>query len=393
MTTTNRITATADLAEPLPCVRDEFNLPPDICYLNCSYMSPLSAAVESAGMTGVAQRGRPWEIGADDFFDPAERVRSKFAKLVHGDAEGVALIPAISYGIGIAAANTRVQAGQSIVILAEQFPSNVYPWERLAEEHEATLVRVPYPDDHRLTDEVLAAINPQTAVVAVPTVHWTTGVRIDLPAVRQRLDEVGGMLVVDASQTVGGDIVDVAEARPDFLVTVAYKAMMGPYGLAFLYAGKSQRRGRPLEEGWLNRQASDQFAELLRGNGGYREGARRYDVGERASTILLPMAEAALDQLLAWRVDRVAAANRRLLETVILRGRDLGLSTPDADLCGANMIGVTLRDQAPTNLLARLKQENIYVNLRGTRMRVAPHVYNNDADIDRFIEVLKRLLA
>jgi selenocysteine lyase/cysteine desulfurase len=356
-------------------------------------MSPLSRAVESAGSRGVTLRGRPWEIGVGDFFDPAERVRENFAKLVNGDAEGVALIPAISYGIGVAAANVDVQAGQSIVILAEQFPSNVYPWERLARERGAELIRVPYPDNHDLTGKVLEVVTPQTAVVAVPSVHWTTGVKIDLASLRSRLDAVGGMLVVDASQTVGGDVIDVAADRPDFLVTVGYKAMLGPYGLAFLYADPGRRQGVPLEEGWLNRSDSDKFAALLQGSSDYRGGARRYDVGERASTILLPMAQAALDQLLDWGPGRVAAANRRLLEQIIAGVRALGLSSPDPEQCGANMVGVTLQKSAPDDLLQRLKKQNVHVNARGDRIRLAPHVYNDGNDVDHFISALRHALS
>ncbi|MEM6332275.1 MAG: aminotransferase class V-fold PLP-dependent enzyme [Planctomycetota bacterium] len=379
--------------QPLPSVRDRFNVPADVCYLNCSYMSPLSIAVESAGIAGVEMRGRPWEIGVDDFFDPAERVRESFATLIRGDAEGVAMIPAISYGIGIAAANADVKAGQSIVILAEQFPSNVYPWERLAEQRGADLIRVAYPEDHDLTGRVLEAITSHTAVVAVPSVHWTTGVRIDLEPVRRRLDEIGGMLVVDASQTVGGDVVDVSRDRPDFLVTVAYKAMLGPYGLAFLYADATQRQGIPLEEGWLNRRDSHQFGALLHGNAHYRDGARRYDMGERASTILLPMAQAALDQMLEWGPVRIAAANRHLLKMIIEEMTGMGLSTPAVDLCGANMVGVTLRESAPADLLEQLRRKKVYVNARGTRIRLAPHVYNDESDIDRFVRALHGALS
>ncbi|MEM1097171.1 MAG: aminotransferase class V-fold PLP-dependent enzyme [Planctomycetota bacterium] len=392
MTTSLRPSSAPPRVEPLPCVRDQFKLPPDVCYLNCSYMSPLSHAVESAGTQGVVQRGRPWEIGVDDFFDPAERVRNSFAQLISGDAEGVAFIPAISYGVGIAAANADVRTDQSIVILAEQFPSNVYPWERLAAQSGADLVRVAYPEDHDLTGRVLDAITQRTAVVAIPSVHWTTGVRIGLTAVRDRLDEVGGMLVVDASQTVGGDLIDVKLSRPDYLVTVAYKAMLGPYGLAFLYADASRRQGVPLEEGWLNRQDSDQFGALLRGNADYRDGARRYDMGERASTILLPMAQAALDQMLSWGPDRVAAANRRLLDMIVGEVRELGLTAPDTNRCGANMVGITLQADAPKDLLDRLRQQQVYVNARGTRIRLAPHVYNDEADVDRFVQVLKEIL-
>ena len=107
---------------PLTCQRDKFIIPKGVCYMNSSYISPLLKSVEEAGIEGLQRRRQPWTIAPRDFFEPAEQVRSLFARLVNADPEGVALIPSVSYGVGIAALNLPLSPGQSIVILKEQFP-------------------------------------------------------------------------------------------------------------------------------------------------------------------------------------------------------------------------------------------------------------------------------
>ncbi|MEO2034536.1 MAG: hypothetical protein ABGZ35_20870 [Planctomycetaceae bacterium] len=119
--------------EQLTCQREAFELPEDICWLNSAYMSPLLHTVRSGGNDGLLLRGQPWRISADDFFQPAEEVRRLFAGLINANEEGIALVPSLSYGVGIAARNIPVQSGQNVIVVEEQFPSNVYPWRELAQ--------------------------------------------------------------------------------------------------------------------------------------------------------------------------------------------------------------------------------------------------------------------
>lgn len=131
---------------PIPeDARELFEMPEGITYLNCAYMSPQPRAVRAAGERAIAQRSRPWEITPPDFFSGPERVRSLFAALIGGDADGVALVPAASYGLAVAAANLPVHAGQEILVLAEEFPSNFYAWRELAAREDARIVTVPRP--------------------------------------------------------------------------------------------------------------------------------------------------------------------------------------------------------------------------------------------------------
>ncbi|HEU5347070.1 MAG TPA: aminotransferase class V-fold PLP-dependent enzyme, partial [Ktedonobacterales bacterium] len=215
--------------------RSLFEIPDEIAYLNCSYMSPLPRASREAGQAAVARKSQPWGISSQDFFTEAETARSLFAELIGGDADGVAIVPSASYGIGIAAANIPVARGQTIVLLEDQFPSNIYPWRDLAAQTGATIVTVARPADFDWTTALLAHIDERTAVVAVPHCHWTDGSLIDLPRVGARARAVGAALVVDGAQSVGAHPLSVADVQPDFLVAVTYKWLLGPYSCGVLY--------------------------------------------------------------------------------------------------------------------------------------------------------------
>src|SRR5919199_2581974 len=123
--------------------RELFEMPGEVAYLNCAYMSPQLRSAREIGERAVARKSRPWEITPDDFFEDAEKTRALFARLVGGEPDGVALIPSVSYGIAVAAANVPLRGGQHILILEDQFPSNVYSWRELARRSGAELIDVP----------------------------------------------------------------------------------------------------------------------------------------------------------------------------------------------------------------------------------------------------------
>ncbi|HVD45481.1 MAG TPA: aminotransferase class V-fold PLP-dependent enzyme, partial [Rubrobacter sp.] len=286
--------------------RDLFEIPEDIVYLNCAYMSPQLRPAREVGEKAVSRKSRPWEITPDIFFEDAEEIRALFARLVGGDADGVAIIPSVSYGISVAAANVPVREGEKIIILEDQFPSNVYAWGELAERSGARLVTLPRPEDFDWTLALLEEIDTNTAVVAVPNCHWTDGSIVDLARVGESAREAGAALVVDGIQSLGAHPIDVSEVRPDFLVASSYKWLLGPYGVGFMYVREEYREGKPIEHNWINRRGSQDFSQLVAYQDAFQPGARRYDVGERSNFALLPMAAEALRQLIDWEVENVS---------------------------------------------------------------------------------------
>jgi selenocysteine lyase/cysteine desulfurase len=267
---------------------DKFDIPNDVHYLNCAYMSPQLRSVTEAGVRAMARRGKPWQLTPADFFAESEQVRGLFVELVCADVDGVAIIPSVSYGIGVAAANLPIDAGQHILYLDDQFPSNVYPWMEVAEERNAQLVTVPRPADHDWASAVLEQIDSNTAVVAVSNCHWTDGTLLDLVRVGRKARETGAALVVDATRSLGAAAFDIAKIQPDLLVTATYKWLLGPYSLGFVYVAEKWRTGKPLEYGWIVRAGSENFGGLVDYNRDFQPGARRFDVGERSNFALRP---------------------------------------------------------------------------------------------------------
>ena len=372
--------------------RQLFEIPEGIAYLNCAYMSPQLRSAREIGERAVSRKSRPWEITPADFFEDAEKARALFARLVGGEPDGVALIPSVSYGIAVAAANVRVEPNESILVLEDQFPSNVYSWRELAHRSGAELVTVPRPADHDWTSAVLRYLDEEAAVVSVPNCHWTDGSLLDLARIGECARRVGATLVVDAIQSLGAHPFDVAEVGPDFLVASAYKWLLGPYGVGFMYVGEECREGAPIEHNWINRRGSEDFSELVAYEDAFHPGARRYDVGERSNFVLLPIANEALRQILDWGVENVSETIGELTDFIEEEARERNIKAIPAESRARHMVGLKLGSAVPKDLAARLAEEKVFVSVRGESVRVSPHLYNTERDVRRLFEVLEGVL-
>ncbi|MGI9419051.1 MAG: aminotransferase class V-fold PLP-dependent enzyme [Geminicoccaceae bacterium] len=377
----------------IPCQRHRFEIPEDVAYLNCAYMSPLSNAVSAAGVEAATRKATPWVVRPVDFFTESEKARGLFARLVNAAADDIAIVPAASYGLAVAARNLPVDAGATILVLAEQFPSNVYTWRELAGEKNADVVTVERPHDGDWTRAILERLDDRVAITALPHCHWTDGGIIDLEAVGERCRSAGSALVVDLTQSIGALPFDVAAIRPDVMVAAGYKWMMGPYSLGYLYVAPEHQDGRPLEENWISRAGSENFARLIDYQDDYQPGARRYDMGERSNFGLMPASIAALEQLLDWTVPAIAETLAAKTAAIAERARSVGLAPMAASRRAGHFLGVRFPDGVPDGLPERLAENQVYVSLRGDSLRVTPHLYNNEADVDRLFSILEPMLA
>ena len=377
----------------LPNQRHLFDIPDDVAYLNCAYMSPLPRRVTEAGRRAVARKARPWEITPPDFFSEVAEARRRFATLLGGSAreDDVAIVPAASYGMAVACANVPLARGQTVLLLDEEFPSTILPWRERARDAGATALLLPRPADDDWTRVILEAIDRRTAVAALPALHWTDGALIDLVQVAARLREVGAALVVDATQSLGALSLDLDAIQPDFLVAAAYKWLLGPYSLGFLYVAPRHQQGRPIEHNWITRLGSEDFTALSNyaGDLQHHPGARRFDVGETSNFALMPMAIEALGLLLEWGVPRISETIGTLTGPLVKRATELGLEAVPPALRAPHYIGLRFPGGVPRELPQRLAAERVYVSVRARgALRVAPHVYNTEADIDRLIQAI-----
>lgn len=376
----------------LPCQRHLFDLPKEIAYLNCAYMSPLLTRAVEAGAAAMAQKARPWAIKPADFFGESERARALFAQLLGASAEDIALIPAASYGLAVAAANLPVRPGQRILVLAEQFPSNVYTWNALAQDSGGEVVTIARPEGGDWTRAILEQLDERVAIAALPHCHWTDGGLVDLAQIGTRCREVGSALVLDVTQSLGALPLDLSAVRPDFLICPGYKWLLGPYSLGYLYVAPQHQAGRPLEQNWIARENSEDFARLVDYRETYQPGARRFDVGERSNFALMPASIVGLEQLLEWGIDQIALTLAAKTADIAERAEALGLRTTPSARRAGHFLGLRFPEGVPPGLLDQLAEHRVYASVRGDSLRVTPHVYNDDADVDRLFAVLKRML-
>lgn len=384
----------APLSGRLQCQREAFSLPPDLHYLNCAFMSPLPRVVEEEGLRGMVRKRDPSSLEPEDFFRESQEVRRLFADLVNApDPDSVAIIPSVSYGIGVAARNTHLTSGQNIVLLHEQFPANVYGWRRVARERGAK-IRMVGPGDGEFrgrgwNERILDAIDRDTGVVTLAPVHWTDGTVFDLQAIGARAREVGAALVVDGTQSVGALPFDVQKLRPDALIVASYKWLFGPYSIGVGYFGPRYLDGVPLEETWIAREGSEDFRALVDYQNGYQPGAVRFDVGERSNFILVPMLVAALGLVLEWGPDRIQAYNRELSRDLLEEAESLGYALEEEAYRAGHLFGIRMPAGVKMERLKwALQRENVSASLRGSALRVAPHLYNDEEDV----EALRRAL-
>ena len=357
-----------------------FDIPESLIYLQCASQTPLLRASVAAGEMGVARKAHPWGSLREDATREAHEARALFAGLIGATADDIALVPATSYGVAVAAANLDTAAHQEILILQAQYPSNYYAWHHLAEAKNARLVATERPADGDWTSAVLARIGPETAIVAVPPCHWTDGGRLDLAAIGVQCRAQGAALVVDGTQFVGAAPFDVATVQPDFLVCSAYKWLLCPYTLAFLYAAPHRQTGIPIE-----------FHDgARRGDPSETQNAPGYDMGERNNCITMPMAVAALKQLHEWTPDGVSTTLGSLTGQIAEGAVERGLSVPPAAHRVAHFIGLRGTEPPPADLVDRCAADGVHFNLRGGALRISPHLFVDTADIDRFFAVLDR---
>jgi selenocysteine lyase/cysteine desulfurase len=373
-----------------------FEIPRQICYLNAASYSPLPIRTLEAGRAAVGRKGAPWTLPASFANEQNERARTAAARLINAEPSDIALIPSISYGVATAAKILTIPRGTRVIVLENDHSSPVLEWHARAEAQGFTVETVRQPDDADWTSAVLDAIErsgaPPVSLASISSVHWSDGGLIDVDKVGAALRRQGAAFLVDATQGVGVLAMDVARLDPDFVLFPTYKWVLGPYGRAFLYVAKRHQGGTPLEQtqsGRRNVRADNQvYFEDLR----FVDNARRYDMGERDYFISMEMASIGMEMLAEWGasavVQRIAMLTERIAEGV----RGIGVSVPEAQLRAPHILSLAFKGGMPAGLVDAMASEGVYVAPRLGRMRISPHVYNDEADADRFVEVLARRL-
>jgi selenocysteine lyase/cysteine desulfurase len=372
--------------------RELFEIPEGIAYFNTANLAPQLRSVRAAGEAALDRRARPWTISSADWFSDVERLRGLFAQVIGADAEGVAIIPATSYGLAVAAANLTAEPGDRVLLLEEEYPSAVYTWRAFARRTGAELQTVGREDGQSWSEAILGALDERTRIASLTNVRWTNGALIDLAPVCERVHELGAALVLDVSQSAGAMALEVSKLRPDYLVSVGYKWLLGPLSLAYMYVDERHREGQPIEHNWILRAGSENFSRLVDYTDELQPGSRRFDVGARTNFMLTPLAIAAVEQVLDWTVPHVEASLATVTSAIEEGARARGLSAIAAPNRGPHIIGIELPEARRDAIVSELAARDVYAGLRSSWLRVAPHLHTTEADVDQLFAALDAAL-
>jgi selenocysteine lyase/cysteine desulfurase len=374
-----------------------FDIPEHICYLNAAAVGPLPRAVTQAGEFGVARKAQPWAIEPGNAQKQFDRARAAAARLINADADDVALISSVSYGIATAGKVLTVPRCSRVLLLQDDHSSPVLEWLGRAEAQGFVVEVVPRPDDGDWTAALLAAIGrqgaPPVGMASISSVHWADGGAIELDRVGAALKAQGAHFVIDATHGAGVMDIDVRRLDPDFLVFPTYKWVLGPYGRAFLYVARRWQDGVPLEQAGSHRRGMNSERAPYMRDLTYVPNARRYDMGERDHYISLEMASIGMELIAKWGQAAIIERLRMLTDRLADGLRNSGVLVSDARVRAPHVLSLQFPGGLPDDLTARLEAENVFISPRLGRIRISPHVYNDEADVDRFLHVFRQAVA
>ncbi len=384
----------------LNCQKDKFNLSEEVSYINCAYMSPNLKSVEEAGIQAILQKSQPWKVTRAHFFDPVEKLKSTFAKLINcPNTQRVAIIPSASYGIANVVKNLHATAENNIVLVGEGFPSNYYSWKKLSDTSGAKIKIISSPkldsSNGRIWNQnILDAIDENTIAVTLGNVHWADGTLFDLKKIREKTSANNSLLIVDGTQSVGAYPIDIQEVKLDALICAGYKWLLGPYVSGVGYFGEKFDLGDPIEENWINRLDSHQFENLVNYQPEYKPQANRYSMGEQSNFIGVPMLQKSLEQLLEWGVENIQDYCKNITQKPIEALLDMGCQMEEETYQASHLFGVRLSpNMNMEKLKTQFEKNKVKVSQRGNAIRIAPHVYNTSEDFEKLIHCFKHSIS
>jgi selenocysteine lyase/cysteine desulfurase len=375
-----------------------FSFPSDVHYLNCATMGPNLKSVEAAGIQGILRKSQPYGIVQEGFFDTIEIVKNEFSKMIHcADSQRIALMGSVSYGMATVAKNIihkgLAKAGKKIVLVGEEFPSDVYAWDEL-KGYGVTIEFVQAPQTlvnrgQIWNEKFLEAIDSQTIAVCVSPSHWADGTLFDLIKIGQKCRTVGALFLIDGTQHIGAYPFDIQQIKADFVVVATYKWLLGPYSNALAYLSDWFDDGVPLEQNWAMRKNSDDFKNLINYQSEYRPKAYRYNIGEMSNFTNLPMIAEALRQLNEWGVENIQSYAKNLATSYLETLKNSGYWIENDGFRANHLLGIRLPEGVELNKIQQeLLAKKVYVSYRGSAIRVSVNVWNDDADLEILTDVL-----
>ena len=366
----------------------------DATYLNLAGQSPMPKVSIRAVQAALEAKKYPHQKPDSTFFEVPNRIRASIATLIGGKPEEIALTSGASAGVAAVAYALTWKPGDEVITAKGEFPLQYTAWKPM-EEREGLKLKIVSPRERFISaDDLIAAITPRTRVVSVSMVRYDDGSLLDAARVADACHKQGALLLLDASQCCGAMPMDVNQLGADFIVSAGYKWLLGPFGTGFFWA-KSEHLAmvRPGPFYWMAVMGSDNFAALNFENPKPSPSAKRWDSPEWASyfNFNLTAMDVSVDFVVRMGPELVAAHNKNLIELMFERlpkDRFVPASPLDAARRGPYGCFAARSKEKTAEVYQHLRKENVVVSLREGNIRVSPHLYNTERDIDRLIGVV-----
>ena len=370
----------------------EFPLETDLCYLNHAAVSPwprrTAEAVQRFAFANMS-------VGAEhypDWLNTDRELRERLRWLINAPVpDDIALVKNTSEGLSFVAAGLDWDAGDEIVGIAGDFPSNRIVWESLADQG----VRFVSADTNAAADPEAALIeqlNARTRLLAVSSVHFATGLRLDMPRLSRACRDRGVLLCVDAIQSLGAVPFDLRETPADFVVADGHKWMLGPEGLGLFYVNPAIRDALRLTQfGWaMCANPGDYSKQAWRP----AESARRFECGS-PNMLGIHALHASIGVLQEVGMQDVEAMLQRNMQTLfdsvgsMERAR---IATPQEGDRRAGIFSFSVEGVDSDALWRKLMDARVVCASRGGYLRFSPHFYTRQETLERAVDILQELI-
>jgi selenocysteine lyase/cysteine desulfurase len=379
-------------ASPVTDYREEWFEIEDATYLNLASQSPMPKVAHRAVQTAIEWKKFPHHTAESANFEVPNRIRASIAKLIGAKAEEIALTTGASTGMSAVAYGLTWKPGDEVLTATGEFPLQYATWKPM-EAREGIVMKVVAPRDRFITaDDFLAAMTPRTRMVSVSLVRFDDGVLLDAARIAAACHAQGALLLLDVSQSCGAIPMDVAKLGADFLVCAGYKWLLSPYGTGFFWSkNEHTKRMRPGPFYWAAQEGAENFSSLSRENPKLVPGARRWDLPETSNYFNFAAMDASLQFVLQFGPETVEAHNRKLIDFLFERlpkDRCVPASPLDSSRRGPYGCFAARSPEKTAELYQKLVKEKIITSLREGNIRVSPHLYNTERDIDRLITAI-----
>lgn len=368
-----------------------FALPPGVMYLDGAAKSPRLRHTLDAAHTLLEAEVNPRWLPYASFLRHLEATRALAADLLfEADVDGLAMVPSAAHGVATAARNLPLQRGERVLVLDGQFPSNLLAWQQRCGEVGAHLAVVKPREGESITVAVLRTLadTPRVAIAALPHCHWHDGQLLDLDAIAVAVQDRRAALVLDLSQSLGVLPVQLTRWRPDFIVSVGYKWLLGTSGLAWFWGSPRWRcEGVPLEQHWGARDPGPDWAYPMDAAPPYLSGARRFDAGGVADPLRLAMTCGGLAQLEAWGLARVASALGEVTNALDAALEARGLSAWKTAGHAPHLTGLRVPADRLDAVAAAFAERGILCSRKPACLRLAPCLAVEAGQMEEVVEI------